>query len=162
MTLSEYKVVAGLAVSDMDRAREFYEGKLGLVVGIDSDDNVAYRCAAGSVLHVYLSTEHAGKSRATLASWYVDDVEGVVDKLTSKGVAFENFDVGPIITDEKGIATFEGEPRSPTSGTRMATPCRSPRSRIPDRAQSPSMQSTLGKGSSPKFDCLVRLVGFLH
>jgi len=24
MTLSEYKVVAGLAVSDMERAREFY------------------------------------------------------------------------------------------------------------------------------------------
>ena len=76
MSLSEYKVVAGLAVSDMDRAREFYEGKLGLSVGIHSGDNVAYRCAAGSVLHVYLSPEHAGKSRATLASWYVDDVEG--------------------------------------------------------------------------------------
>ncbi len=55
MSLSEYKVVAGLAVSDMDRAREFYEGKLGLSVGIDSDDNVAYRCAEGSVLHVFLS-----------------------------------------------------------------------------------------------------------
>jgi hypothetical protein len=77
-------------------------------VGIDSGDNVAYRCAEGSVLHVYLSPEHAGKSRATLASWYVEDVEGVVDKLTSKGVAFEHFDVGTIITDEKGIATFEG------------------------------------------------------
>jgi catechol 2,3-dioxygenase-like lactoylglutathione lyase family enzyme len=108
MSLNEYKVVAGLAVSDMDRAREFYEGKLGLSVGIDSGDNVAYRCAEGSVLHVYLSPEHAGKSMATLASWYVDDVEGVVDELTSKGVAFEHYDAGPIITDEKGIATFEG------------------------------------------------------
>jgi catechol 2,3-dioxygenase-like lactoylglutathione lyase family enzyme len=108
MTLSEYKVVAGLAVSDMDRAREFYEGKLGLSVGIHSGDNVAYRCAEGSVLHVYLSPEHAGKSRATLASWYVDDVEGVVDELTSKGIALEHYDVGAIITDEEGIATFEG------------------------------------------------------
>jgi extradiol dioxygenase family protein len=53
MTLSEYKVIAGLAVSDMDRGREFYEGKLGLLVGIDSDDNVAYRCAERSVLHVF-------------------------------------------------------------------------------------------------------------
>jgi catechol 2,3-dioxygenase-like lactoylglutathione lyase family enzyme len=40
MGLSRYKVAAGLAVSDMDRAREFYEGKLGLSVGIDSGDNV--------------------------------------------------------------------------------------------------------------------------
>jgi catechol 2,3-dioxygenase-like lactoylglutathione lyase family enzyme len=111
MGLSRYKVVAGLAVSDMDRAREFYEGKLGLSVGIDSGDNVAYRCGEGSMMHVYLSPEHAGGSTATLASWYVDDVEGVVDELASKGVAFERYDEGPIVTDEKGIATFEGVPR---------------------------------------------------
>ena len=60
MRLSEYKVVAGLAVSDMDRGREFYEGKLGLSVAIDSGDNLAYRCAEGSVLHVYLSPDRAG------------------------------------------------------------------------------------------------------
>jgi catechol 2,3-dioxygenase-like lactoylglutathione lyase family enzyme len=87
MSLSEYKVFAGLAVSDMNRAREFYEGKLGLSVGIDSEDNVAYRCAQGSVMHVYLSPEHAGKWTAILASWYVDDVERIVDELTSKGIA---------------------------------------------------------------------------
>src|SRR5918995_3974087 len=108
MSLSEYKVVAGLAVSDMDRAREFYEGKLGLLVGIDSDDNVAYRCAEGSVMHVYLSPEHAGMSTATLASWGVDDVESVVDELTEKGVVFERYEEGAIVTDESGIARFEG------------------------------------------------------
>jgi catechol 2,3-dioxygenase-like lactoylglutathione lyase family enzyme len=86
MGLSRYKVAAGLAVSDMDRAREFYEEKLGLSVGIDSGDNVQYRCAEGSVIHVYLSVEHAGKSTATLAGWGVDDVEEVVDELASKGV----------------------------------------------------------------------------
>ena len=80
MGLSRYKVGAGLAVSDMDRAREFYEVKLGLSVGIDSGDNVQYRCAEGTVMHVYVSSEHAGKSTATLASWGVDDVEAVVDE----------------------------------------------------------------------------------
>jgi catechol 2,3-dioxygenase-like lactoylglutathione lyase family enzyme len=108
MGLSRYKVSAGLAVSDMDRAREFYEGKLGLSESIDSGDNVQYRCAEGSVMHVYLSPEHAGKSTATLASWGVDDVERVVDELSSRGVTFEHYDEGLIITDEKGIATFEG------------------------------------------------------
>jgi len=109
MGLSRYKVVAGLAVSDMDTAREFYEGKLGLSVSIDSGDNVAYGCGEGSMMHVYLSPEHAGGSTATLASWYVDDVEGVVDELTERGVVFERYDEGPIVTDEKGIATFEGD-----------------------------------------------------
>jgi catechol-2,3-dioxygenase len=55
MGLSRYKVAATLAVSDMDRAREFYEGTLSLSVGIDSDEDVQYRCAEGSVMHVYLS-----------------------------------------------------------------------------------------------------------
>lgn len=34
MSLSGYRVAAGVAVSDMDRAREFYEERLGLSVGI--------------------------------------------------------------------------------------------------------------------------------
>jgi catechol 2,3-dioxygenase-like lactoylglutathione lyase family enzyme len=108
MGLSRYKVAAAIAVSNMDRARKFYEGKLGLSVGIDSGDNLQYRCAEGSVFHVYLSPEHAGNSTATLVGWGVDDGERVVDELSSRGVAFERYDEGPIITDEKGIATFEG------------------------------------------------------
>jgi catechol 2,3-dioxygenase-like lactoylglutathione lyase family enzyme len=108
MGLSRYKVAAAVAVSDIDRAREFYEGKLGLSVSIDSGDNLQYHCAEGTVFHVYLSPEHAGKSTATLAGWGVNDVESVVDELTERGVAFERYNEGPIITDEKGIATFEG------------------------------------------------------
>jgi catechol 2,3-dioxygenase-like lactoylglutathione lyase family enzyme len=109
MSLSKYRVAAAVAVSDMNRAREFYEGKLGLSVSIDSGDNLQYRCAEGTVFHIYLSPEHAGKSTATLAGWGVNDVERVVDELTSRGVTFERYDEGPIITDEKGIATFEGD-----------------------------------------------------
>ena len=37
-----YEVGAGLAVSNPNKAREFYEAKLGLLVGIDSGDNVRY------------------------------------------------------------------------------------------------------------------------
>ena len=34
MGLSEYKVEAALAVSDLDRAKRFYEDQLGLVPGV--------------------------------------------------------------------------------------------------------------------------------
>jgi hypothetical protein len=67
MGLSRYKGAAGVAVSDMERARNFYEEKLGLSVGIDSGDNVQYRCWEGTMFPVYLSPEHAGNSTATLA-----------------------------------------------------------------------------------------------
>jgi hypothetical protein len=59
------------------------------------------------MFHVYLSPEHAGNSTATLVGWGVDDIERVVDELASKGVVFERYDEEPIITNEKGIATFE-------------------------------------------------------
>ncbi len=108
MGLGNYKVVAGLAVSDMEKASEFYEGMLGLSKSAGPDDNRAYECGEGSVMHVYLSPDHAGKSTATLASWYVDDIESVVDELIEKGVIFEQYDESPIFTDEKGIATFDG------------------------------------------------------
>jgi catechol 2,3-dioxygenase-like lactoylglutathione lyase family enzyme len=108
MGLGAYKVVAGLAVSGMDGAVEFYEGKLGLTKWTGPEDNRAYECGEGTILHVYLSPDHAGGTSATLASWYVDDIESLVDDLTSRGVVFEKYDEPPILTDNRGIATFEG------------------------------------------------------
>ena len=62
--------------------------------------------------------EHQGTTRSGARrqvdgdpGWGVDDVEEVVDELTSKGVTFERYDEGPIVTDEKGIATFDGGAR---------------------------------------------------
>jgi hypothetical protein len=38
-----------------------------------------------------------------------DDVEGMVDELSSKGVQFEQYDMDPIKANEKGIADIGGE-----------------------------------------------------
>jgi catechol 2,3-dioxygenase-like lactoylglutathione lyase family enzyme len=108
MSLGQYKVSGGFAVSDMESARGFYEGKLGLPMGTDSGDNVSYRCGGDTTIYIYLSPEHAGESTATLAGWHVEDAERVVDELTERGVVFERYEEGPIVTDEKGIASFEG------------------------------------------------------
>jgi catechol 2,3-dioxygenase-like lactoylglutathione lyase family enzyme len=105
MSLSDYKVGAVIAVSDMGRAKEFYEGKLGLSGGEDAGDGGhSYPCAGGTELHIYPSPDNAGKSAATMAGWDVDDIEKVVDELSSRGVSFEQYDEGPLTTDEKGIA----------------------------------------------------------
>ena len=137
MGLSEYKVAAGLAVSDMNRAREFYEGKLGLVVGIDSGDNVQYRCGEGSVLHVYLSPEHAGKSTATLAGWGVDDVEEVVDELTQRASPSSATTKGRSSRMRGASPHSRVAPRSPTSGTQTATRSRSLKRRVPEWGRTP-------------------------
>jgi catechol 2,3-dioxygenase-like lactoylglutathione lyase family enzyme len=108
MSLSDSQVRATVAVSDIDRAADFYEGTLGLTPLEGGMDPVRiYRCGAGSLLQVYAS-EHAGTSTATVASWSADDFDGVVDGLRGQGVRFES--LGDPSTGEDGVHTF-GEHR---------------------------------------------------
>jgi catechol 2,3-dioxygenase-like lactoylglutathione lyase family enzyme len=75
-------VAATIAVTDIERAKEFYEDKLGLSDGSPQPDGgVMYPCADGSI-HVFPSPLHAGKSGATLAAFRTEDVEALVDQLS--------------------------------------------------------------------------------
>jgi catechol 2,3-dioxygenase-like lactoylglutathione lyase family enzyme len=104
MSLSGYKVRTSIAVSDISRAAEFYEGKLGLSAAeTQPDESRIYPCGGDTSLHVYASPGHAGKATATLATWYVEDLEEVVDELRSSGVTFEHYDDPSLKADEKGI-----------------------------------------------------------
>ena len=104
MGLSIYRVRTSIAVSDIARAAEFYERKLGLTAGEDqSDESRIYACGGDTSLHVYQSPAHAGKATATLATWYVADLTHVVNELGSKGVTFERYDDPTLNTDTKGI-----------------------------------------------------------
>jgi catechol 2,3-dioxygenase-like lactoylglutathione lyase family enzyme len=104
MGLSAYEVRASIGVSDITRAAAFYEGKLGLAAGAEqADESRVYPCGGGTSLHVYAGPAHASPSGATLATWYVDDVERVVDDLSSRGVTFDRYDDSVLKTDEKGI-----------------------------------------------------------
>jgi catechol 2,3-dioxygenase-like lactoylglutathione lyase family enzyme len=107
MSLSSYKLNASIAVSDMAQATEFYERKLGLsAVRAQADGSQIYATGGDASLHVYPSPAHAGMSTATLATWYVDDVERLVDELSSNGVSFEHYE--GVTTDEKGISPRAG------------------------------------------------------
>jgi catechol 2,3-dioxygenase-like lactoylglutathione lyase family enzyme len=109
MSLSSHRVRPSIAVSDIARAGEFYEGKLGLSPGAEqSDESRIYPCGAGTSLHVYESPTHASRGTATVATWYVADLESLVDELSSRGVAFERYDDPTLKTDEKGIYEFGG------------------------------------------------------
>ena len=49
MPLSSYTVGAAVAVSDLARARDFYEGKLGLSAAADdTDGGRTYACSGGT------------------------------------------------------------------------------------------------------------------
>jgi catechol 2,3-dioxygenase-like lactoylglutathione lyase family enzyme len=104
MSLSTYKVRPSIAVSNISLAAEFYEGKLGLRAGSEpSDESLIYACGGDTSLHVYVSPTAAGGASATLATWYVPDLDQVVDELASKGVDFDRYDDPVLKTNEKGI-----------------------------------------------------------
>jgi catechol 2,3-dioxygenase-like lactoylglutathione lyase family enzyme len=103
MGLNDARVGAAIAVTDMDRAIEFYEGKLGLRSnGDDPDGGRTYECAEGTSVHVFPS-QHARASGATVAGFVVDDVESLIDELSANGVTPEQY-TDPFTTDEKGLA----------------------------------------------------------
>jgi catechol 2,3-dioxygenase-like lactoylglutathione lyase family enzyme len=104
MSLSSYRVRTSIAVADLVQAADFYEGKLGLSPTDDQlDESRIYACGGDTSLHVYASRAHAGAATATLATWYVADLEQVVDELSAHGVTFERYDDPSLKTDEKGI-----------------------------------------------------------
>ncbi len=103
MGLSDCSVETLLAVSDLDMARRFYEHQLGLVPGEEEQAGVRYPCAHRSRIFVSLSPENAGRSPATLAGWFVDDLDQTMDELASRGVVFEQYDQPGIKTDERGV-----------------------------------------------------------
>jgi catechol 2,3-dioxygenase-like lactoylglutathione lyase family enzyme len=111
MPLSDFHLRASIAVSDIQRAAAFYEGKLGLRAlrsgpsAKITDGSRVYGSGGGPALNVYQSGT-AGKSRATMATWYVDDIERVVDELTAVGVEFARYD--EFDQDIKGIAARAG------------------------------------------------------
>jgi catechol 2,3-dioxygenase-like lactoylglutathione lyase family enzyme len=101
--LRDYRVQAVLAVSDLDRAKRFYEDRLGLAPGEAEQEAVRYPCADGTEIGIYLSPANAGKSPATLAGWFVDDLDQTMAELASRGVAFERYDQPGLKTDERGV-----------------------------------------------------------
>lgn len=110
MSLNNCKIAAVAAVSDMARAREFYEGRLDLTQsrGRVSEGQVLYECGDGTGLLVYLSPLNAGNGTATLGAWEVENLDEEMDVLISKGVKFEVYDEPGLKTNEKGVAELEG------------------------------------------------------
>jgi catechol 2,3-dioxygenase-like lactoylglutathione lyase family enzyme len=104
--LQNSPMFAYLPVKDVQRARQFYEQKLGFRAKQELAGGVVYEFAAGTSCFMY-PTPNAGTSRASQAFWQVEDVEREVDELKSKGVVFEEYDM-PGMPMKNSIATGGG------------------------------------------------------
>jgi catechol 2,3-dioxygenase-like lactoylglutathione lyase family enzyme len=105
--LREKDAVANLAVKDLSRAKQFYEGTLGFEpVGHEGDELIVYR-SGKTTFNVYRSKE-AGTNKATAVTWTVgDNLKAVVQELKAKGVTFERYDL-PGLTLEGDVHVGDG------------------------------------------------------
>jgi catechol 2,3-dioxygenase-like lactoylglutathione lyase family enzyme len=105
--LGDRDAVATIAVKDLETARRFYEGTLGLKPAYDENPEfTSYRTGNSSIL-VYRS-RYAGTNQATAVTWPVgDEVEDVVRTLKAKGVTFERYDMPG--TTQKGDVHVTGD-----------------------------------------------------
>ena len=90
--LGNSNAVANIAVRNLDTARKFYEGTLGLTpVDFEGEEVIVFE-SGDSKIYVYRS-EYAGTNKATAVTWTVGDVEDEVRALKGKGVRFEHYDM---------------------------------------------------------------------
>ena len=107
MSLQSHRVLANIAVADPAKAKEFYEGKLGLEPSSEQEDGgTTYKCADGTALHVYPNPGGAGASAATQVGWITPDIKAAAAELSAGGVEFEQYDTDQLKTDENGIAVI--------------------------------------------------------
>ena len=92
----------GIAVDDLEKAREFYGGTLGLTVTVMDEDNglLSLERPGGETTLLYLSPD-LQVGNYTVLNFDVDDIEATVDELTARGVQFERYEGAD--QDEKGI-----------------------------------------------------------
>src|SRR5829696_6907233 len=100
--LGKAKVVATLAVKDIEASKKFYEEKLGLESEREMEGWTQYTCGDGTLLAIYPSS-FAGTNEGTAATFGVDDVEAEVKSLRDKGVKFEDYEL-PGLKTVNGIA----------------------------------------------------------
>ncbi|HVO53769.1 MAG TPA: VOC family protein [Solirubrobacterales bacterium] len=105
---TETKAFSSYAVDDIERAKEFYEGMLGLTTSSPMEEMLlSLEIAAGQSVMLYLKPDFVAATY-TVLNFTVDDLEATVDELTTRGIEFERYE--GMGQDEKGVSREGGGP----------------------------------------------------
>ena len=103
--LRDSPAFSGFSVNDLDAAKAFYGGKLGLDVRSGPMGSLELHLATGATVFIYSKKDHA-PATYTMLNFPVPDVEAAVDELTKVGIKMERYpNMGQ---DAKGILHGNG------------------------------------------------------
>ncbi|MGH8951810.1 MAG: VOC family protein [Acidimicrobiia bacterium] len=100
------KAYSGFSVDDVEKARDFYGGTLGLNV-TEEHGMLGLHIADGGDILVYPKDDHV-PATYTVLNFPVDDIDTAVDELAERGVTLERYE--GLGQDEKGIMRDQGPP----------------------------------------------------
>jgi catechol 2,3-dioxygenase-like lactoylglutathione lyase family enzyme len=105
--LDDAPIFASIPAKDIERARRWYEEKLGLTPIQDLGPNgLVYRTRKTNF--VVYPTPYAGTGKHTLAGWVVPDIDATMKDLRARGVTFEEYDGTNGPKTENGVARADG------------------------------------------------------
>jgi len=104
--LQQSPMYSYIPVTDLNRARKFYEEKLGFKPKGEVTGGIVYEFGDHTACFMYPSP-NAGTSQASQAMWQVNDVEREVEELKARGLQFEEYDT-PNIKTTHGIFAGKG------------------------------------------------------
>ena len=87
--LADAMVVTTVAVTDLDRAKQFFAEQLGLPLLDETPFAIRFGAGKGTQMSVRRGQPNVGQ---TVAHFEVDDIEAVIRDLTSRGVTFEEYE----------------------------------------------------------------------
>src|ERR1041385_8419947 len=91
--LGDKDVIATVAVADLDVARRFYEGVLGLKV-VHTEGKEALTMQSGKTSLIVYRSQYAGTNKATALNYRVGGAIGEIGSAREKkGVTFERYDL---------------------------------------------------------------------
>lgn len=90
-------IYPALPAADLERAKRWYEGTLGLRPIRESEQGALYEWGDGQLL-VFPSAA-AGTNKATAATLAVDDARRTADELRNAGIKLEKYDIPGVTWD---------------------------------------------------------------
>ena len=91
--LSQARITTMLPVKDMDRARAFYEGRLGFRPDGGAKVDGRYEYDLGGSRIALIPREGGSKAEHTALSFEVKDIGSRIRELQGAGVVFEDYDL---------------------------------------------------------------------
>lgn len=91
--LTKSHITTIIPVRQMDRARQFYAEKLGLIPdGMHDDGSYVMHCSDGSTVSL-MPKPDGTKAEHTAMSFEVDNIDAEIRDLEGRGVRFEDYDL---------------------------------------------------------------------